>query len=121
MTMIVAIGAGGIAAVVRYLVTLAYRGRGSLPWAVFTVNSVGSAVGGFTIGLATVGVISTDLRLVLVGGVAGGLTTFSTWSVETIQLATEGEVRKAALNVAANLVVGVAAATGGYLLATAFS
>ena len=46
----------------------------------------GSAIGGVAVGLATTGVISPDLRLILVGGFAGGLTTFSTWSVETIQL-----------------------------------
>jgi CrcB protein len=119
MTLLVAIAAGAIASVVRYLVTLAYRGRGSLPWAVFTVNAVGSAIGGLSIGLATTGVISTDLRLVLVGGVAGGLTTFSTWSVETIQLVVEQKWRRAVASVALNLVVGLAAAAGGYLLALA--
>jgi CrcB protein len=109
---------GGAAAVVRYLVSLAYATRSGLPWAVFTVNVVGSAIGGVAVGLATTGAISPDLRLILVGGLAGGLTTFSTWSVETIQLIMERKLRAALGSVILNLAIGLAAATAGYLLAT---
>jgi CrcB protein len=112
---------GGAATVVRYLVGLAYARRSGLPWAVFTVNVIGSAIGGVAVGLATTGVISSDLRLILVGGVAGGLTTFSTWSVETIQLLTEGKLRTALGSVILNIAIGLAAATAGYLLATILS
>jgi fluoride exporter len=121
MILLLAAGAGGVAAVIRYLVTLAYGGRGNLPWAVFTVNVVGSAFGGAAIGLATTGVIDYDLRLILVGGVAGGLTTFSTWSVETIQLIMQRRLRTALVSVILNLGVGLAAATAGYLIATIVS
>jgi CrcB protein len=92
---------GGAATVVRYLVSLAYAKRSGLPWAVFTVNAIG-----------------TDLRLILVGGLAGGLTTFSTWSVETIQLLQERKLRTALVSVTLNLAIGLAAATAGYLLAS---
>jgi len=112
---------GGVATVVRYLVSLAYAGRGGLPWAVFTVNVVGSTIGGVAVGLSTTGFISTDLRLILVGGLAGGLTTFSTWSVETIQLITERKLRTALVNVILNLAIGLAVATGGYLVAITLS
>ncbi|HEX4058199.1 MAG TPA: fluoride efflux transporter CrcB [Galbitalea sp.] len=112
---------GGAAAVMRYLVSRVFARRSELPWAVFTVNVVGSAIGGVAAGLATTGVISSDLRLILVGGLAGGLTTFSTWSVETIQLVTESKLRTALVSVILNLVIGLAAATAGYLLATLLS
>jgi CrcB protein len=118
---LVAAACGGVASVVRYLVTLAFGGRGVLPWAVFTVNVVGSAIGGVTIGLATTGVVSTSLQLVLIGGVAGGLTTFSTWSTESVQLILAGKWRTAGTNIVLNLVVGLAAATAGYLVSTALS
>ncbi|MCU1406787.1 MAG: CrcB family protein [Glaciihabitans sp.] len=113
---IAAIIAGGLAAVVRYLISQAFGGRGFLPWAVLTVNLVGSLIGGTAVGLATAGVISTELRLVLLGGVAGGLTTFSTWSVETLQLATRQQWQRAVLNVLVNLVAGLALAVVGYVL-----
>jgi CrcB protein len=109
---------GGAATIVRYLISRAYARRSGLPWAVFTVNVIGSAIGGIAVGLSTTGAISTDLRLILVGGLAGGLTTFSTWSVETIQLLLEDKLRTALVSVILNLAIGLAAATGGYLLAT---
>lgn len=112
---------GGAATVVRYLVSLAYAKRNGLPWAVFTVNVIGSAIGGIAVGLSTTGAISTDFRLILVGGLAGGLTTFSTWSVETIQLLQERKLRTALVSVILNLAIGLAAATAGYLLATLLS
>ena len=112
---------GGGAAIVRYLVSLAYARRSGLPWAVFTVNVIGSAIGGITIGLAGTGAISSDLRLVLIGGFAGGLTTFSTWSVETIQLLMERKLRTALVSVILNLAIGLAVATAGYLFATVLS
>jgi fluoride exporter len=114
----VAAGVGGVAAVLRYLISRAYARRTTLPWAVFTVNIIGSAVGGVATGLATTGFISHDWQLVIVGGFAGGLTTFSTWSVETIQLFTQGKLRTAFVSVILNLAIGLAAATAGYLVAT---
>ncbi len=112
---------GGAATVVRYLVSLAYAKRSGLPWAVFTVNIVGSAIGGVAVGLSTTGAISPDLRLIILGGAAGGLTTFSTWSVETIQLLMERKLRTALVSVILNLAIGLAAATAGYLIATMVS
>jgi fluoride exporter len=108
--------AGGVGALLRYLVTLAVLGREPLPWAVFIVNVVGSAIGGALLGLAERGVIGGDIRLVLLTGLAGGLTTFSTFSVETLQLVAEGTWRSAIGNVVANLTLGLAAAALAYAL-----
>jgi CrcB protein len=69
------------------------------------------------LGLAEKAAISDDLRLVLLTGVCGGLTTFSTFSVETIQLVVDRELGRAGASVAGNLVLGIGAATIGYLLA----
>jgi CrcB protein len=113
---LVAIVAGGVASVVRYSISLVFARRGPLRWAVLIVNVVGSALGGAVLGLAQSGAISADLRLVVLGGVAGGLTTFSTWSVETIDLALAGKWRSAALNVGLNLLIGISVATGAWLL-----
>jgi CrcB protein len=108
--------AGGLAAVLRYGVTRAFAGRGSLPWAVLTVNVVGSAIGGAAVGLAQAGALSVDGRLILLGGVAGGLTTFSTWSVETVELVMAGRWRTAVASVALNLVAGLAVAATAWAL-----
>jgi len=103
---------GALAAVARYLVTRAVP----VPWGVLVVNVIGSAIGGVVLGLAERAAVGSDIRLILITGLCGGLTTFSTFSVETIQLVTEGKVRRAALSVAGNLVLGIGAAAVGYLL-----
>jgi CrcB protein len=105
---------GAVAATVRYGISrlLAHHaGRG-----VFVVNVVGSAIGGAVLALADRGAVSDDLRLVLLTGLCGGLTTFSTFGVETIQFALDGRLRAAALNVGANLAVGIGVAAGAFLL-----
>lgn len=109
---IAAVLAGAVAALVRWTLSRGIRA----PWAVLLVNVVGSGIGGAVLGLAQRGEISSDIRLVILGGLCGGLTTFSTWSVETIQLVHDGKWRVAALSVASNLVLGVGAAALAYVL-----
>jgi CrcB protein len=113
---IAAVLVGGCASVVRYLVSVALAGRGTLPWAVFTVNVIGSAIGGAVLGTSQSGAVSADMRLILLGGLAGGLTTFSTWSVETVDLIQDGRWRAAAASVTLNLVAGSAVATAAWAL-----
>lgn len=123
-----ALAAGGLGAIARYLVSVlaarraAARGADApFPWAVLVVNVIGSAIGGAVLGLAQAGGLSADARLILLSGLCGGLTTFSTFGVETVQLVVDGRARTAVASVAANVVLGVAAAAGGWLLALAVS
>ncbi|MFK4729079.1 fluoride efflux transporter CrcB [Agromyces mediolanus] len=110
--------AGSLGAVIRYLLSRLYPVRpGHLPGGILIVNVVGSAVAGVILGLAERAAVSADWRLILVTGFCGGLTTFSTWSVETIELVDGGRWRAALLNVFVTLVLGFAAAGAGYLLA----
>ena len=112
------LAAGAIGAVIRYALSRAYPVRpGHLPGGILVVNVVGSGVAGALIGFAERAVLAADLRLVLVTGFCGGLTTFSTWCVETIELADGGRWRAAILNVVVTLVLGLGAAFGAYLLA----
>ena len=110
--------AGAVGAVLRYALSRAFPVRpGHLPGGILIVNVVGSGVAGALIGLAERAALDGDLRLVLVTGFCGGLTTFSTWSVETIELLDGGRWRAAILNVVVTLMLGLAAAAGLYLLA----
>ena len=102
--------AGALAAAVRWMLSRGIRA----PWAVLVVNVLGSGIGGAVLGLAQRGDVSGDIRLILIGGLCGGITTFSTWSVETIQLVQDGKWRVAALSVASNLVLGIGAAALAY-------
>ena len=99
--------AGAAGALLRFLVVRVI----AVPWAVLAVNVVGSLVGGVFIG-ATYG----DLQLILLTGFCGGLTTFSSFTVETVQLVLAGRTQKALLSVGLNLVLGIGAAALGYAL-----
>ena len=110
--------AGAIGSLLRYALSRALPVRpGHLPGGVLLVNVIGSGVAGALIGLAERAALDGDLRLVLVTGFCGGLTTFSTWSVETIELVDGGRWRAATLNIIVTLALGLAAAAGAYLLA----
>lgn len=114
------LAAGALGAVLRWLVARwLSRSEGpyrNLPFAVLAVNTLGSALAGAVLGLAEAGAVSPDLRLILLTGFCGGLTTFSTFSVETIQLIVDGRWRMAVGSVTANLVLGIGAAALAYLL-----
>jgi CrcB protein len=113
--------AGAFGAVVRYLLARAFATRGPFPFAVLIVNVVGSAIGGAVLALAVRGDVSVDIRFVLISGLCGGLTTFSTWTVESVQLVLAGKTGTAVMNVAANLVVGVGAAAGTFSIVLGLS
>ena len=104
---LVVVGAGALGAVLRYAASRA-GARSSWPWPVLLVNVAGSLLAGFA--------VHSDAALVVVTGFCGGLTTFSTFGVETIQLAAEGRTRAAAASVVLHVVAGLAAASLGWIL-----
>lgn len=112
--------AGAAGALLRYGVSLVFLRRTDFPRAVLLVNVIGSIIGGTVYGLAERGGLGADLKLVLLTGLAGGLTTFSTWSVETIQLLESGRWRTAIANVVINLMLGLAAAFASYAVVVFF-
>ncbi|MFO7689326.1 MAG: CrcB family protein [Cryobacterium sp.] len=107
--------AGGAAGAARYLTARLWpTPSGRVSRSVLLVNLAGSAVGGAVLGLAERALLSPELSLVLLAGVCGGLTTFSTWSVETIELFGNGHWRAALLNVGLGLTSGLAACALAY-------
>lgn len=109
-TVLLVLAAGALGAVLRHLAGRA-GARSRWPWPVLLVNVVGSLVAGVA--------LHCDLAPIVVTGFAGGLTTFSTFSVETVQLALDGRWRAAVGNVAASLALGLAAAALGWMLGLA--
>ncbi|MCA9069493.1 MAG: fluoride efflux transporter CrcB [Planctomycetaceae bacterium] len=63
--------------------------------------------------------MSHSLRLFLITGILGSLTTFSTFGYETVELLREDRIRLAVLNVLANLSLGFPAVWLGHTLARA--
>ncbi|MBP3034775.1 CrcB family protein [Arthrobacter sp. zg-ZUI100] len=89
----------------------------SFPVATLVVNVAGSLLIGWCYGLLDGGALGARAYPVAAAGLAGGLTTFSSFSVASLTLFLDGRRWAAAVNVTANLALGVAAAALGRLLA----
>ncbi|MEU0654540.1 fluoride efflux transporter CrcB [Streptomyces albogriseolus] len=105
----------------RYLTDRAVqsRTRSDLPWGTFTVNVAGSLVLGLLAGAAAAGVAGPGPQALLGTGLCGALTTYSTFSYETLRLAGSGALGYAAANVLVSTAAGLGAAFAGAALAGA--
>ncbi|MEU5215894.1 fluoride efflux transporter CrcB [Streptomyces sp. NPDC020807] len=114
MNWLIVVAGAAVGAPLRHLTDRFAKARLglALPWGTFVVNVVGS----FLLGLLT-GVSSERLHLLLATGLCGALTTYSTFSFETLKLYEEGAGRQAALNVAGSLAAGLGAVWLGVALA----
>jgi CrcB protein len=115
--LLVAVG-GGVGASGRFVLDGLVKSRwwGALPLGTLIINVSGSLILGFVTGLANAAVLPSVTAAVLGTGMMGGYTTFSTASVETVQLFREGKFWLAVLNGLGMLVVSVGAAALGLWL-----
>jgi CrcB protein len=114
--------AGAMAgAPLRYLTDRAVQSRHDtvFPWGTFTVNVAGCLILGLVTGAATAGAATPHERLLLGTGLCGALTTYSTFSYETLRLGEDGAGLLAAANVLGSVAAGLGAAFAGYALAHA--
>ena len=96
----------------------------TFPWGTLAVNVLGcSFIGLFAALTGPEGrfLVQSSTRMFVMTGFCGGYTTFSTFSIETLNLAREGEWWKAAANVTASLVLCLAGVWLGDAIATAFN
>jgi CrcB protein len=110
------IAAGGVGAGIRYVIDVVVtRGRReAFPVGILVINVSGSALLGLITGLGTI--VAPDWLAVLGVGLLGGYTTFSTVSVETVQLARRGRRDWALVNLVGTLAAAVVAAAIGLSL-----
>ncbi|MFE5122841.1 fluoride efflux transporter CrcB [Streptomyces sp. NPDC056669] len=121
MNWLLVIAGGMVGAPLRYLTDRAVQARHDsvFPWGTFLVNVVGALVLGLLTGAAAEGAASQRVQLLLGTGLCGALTTYSTFSYETLRLAEEGARLFAVANVVLSLAAGVGAAFAGVALAHA--
>jgi len=101
---------GGIGSVARWYISLKMNGMTSLfPAGTLTVNLVGSFIIGLCIAIfSRMTQLDPLFRVILTTGFCGGLTTFSTFSMEVVTMLQDGRMAAAGLNVLLNLVGSIA-------------
>lgn len=112
--------AGGLGALSRYGITLGLsRALGpAFPFGTLTANVLGCLLIGFLIGADISGdLVPRALRLPLTVGFLGALTTFSTFSYDTVRFLEHGAWGAALTNVGANLILGIPATLAGLAVA----
>lgn len=109
--------AGAVGAVARFAAVHLTR-RSRFPWAILVVNAVGSFVCGLAIAAASA--LGPDWTLILATGFCGGLTTYSTFAVDTVRLWQAGRGRAALGNALTNLALGIGAAALGVAIGLTF-
>ena len=89
----------------------------AFPWGTLVVNVIGSLLIGI-LGVLLVErmAVSDELRFGVLVGLLGSFTTFSTFSIETLNLLEHGDITRAVLNAALSVIVCVLAAWLGVTL-----
>jgi CrcB protein len=94
------------------------------PWGTILINILGSFVIGFFATFTGPGgrfVASFDTRAFVMVGICGGFTTFSAFSLQTLDLARANHWAQAGGNVLISVVICLLAVWAGHLLATALN
>lgn len=112
---------GAFGTLARYLLALLAQpiSRG-LPWGTILINIAGSFVIGFFGTLTLVQgryPMPEGMRLFVMIGLCGGFTTFSSFSLQTLELLRAGALLKAGLNIALSVLLCLAAVAIGHALA----
>jgi len=97
---------------------------GTFPWGTLVVNVSGSALIGLFATLTSVDgrfLVPTEWRTFFMVGICGGYTTFSSFSLQTLTLAQDGEWLAAGMNVMASVALCLVAVWLGHAGAVALN
>ena len=117
---------GALGSVARYAVSgsVARATQEVFPWGTLTANITGCFVIGLFAVLTGPGgrlVVPPDVRLFVTVGLCGGYTTFSSFSLQTLTLARDGDMTRAALNVVVSVLFCLLGVWLGSLAGAAFN
>jgi CrcB protein len=89
----------------------------TLPWGTLVVNVLGS----FVVGFADALLASTPARQLVMSGLCGGYTTFSSFSLQTLGLARDGKWVGAGANISASVVTCLISVWLGHIAGVALN
>ena len=116
---------GALGSLARYLIALiALPISKNLPWGTILINIAGSFLIGLfgTLTLANGRYpVPETMRLFVMIGICGGFTTFSSFSLQTLDLLRSGAFMRALINVGVSVVFCIVAVAAGHYIATAFN
>ncbi|PBC65553.1 chromosome condensation protein CrcB [Streptomyces sp. Tue6028] len=121
MNWLLVIMGAAVGAPLRHLTDRAVQAKhdSAFPWGTLAVNLTGSLILGLLTGAAAAGHASPHLQLLIGTGLCGALTTYSTFSYETVRLTVTGAGFYAAANVIVSVTAGLGAAFAGVSFAQA--
>lgn len=121
MNWLLVIAGAVVGAPLRYLTDRAVQSRHDsvFPWGTFLVNVSGCLILGLITGAAAEGATGSHLQLLLGTGLCGALTTYSTFSYETLRLTETGAGLYAVANIVGSVTAGLGAAFAGVSIAQA--
>ncbi len=118
ISLLLAIGTGGfVGAILRYLVSgwVQKLSPSLFPVGTLSVNIIGSFIIGFAV-LYFENVVAPHQKALVITGLLGALTTFSTFSLETVTMLQSGLWGRAAANITLNAALCIAATMSGMAL-----
>jgi CrcB protein len=107
---------GSLGTILRYLIYQfadKYLNQ-HLPWGTLLVNLFGSFIIGFVWGLLEKTAVSPAVRLLLIIGILGSFTTFSSFVYDSFYLLNQGQFKMMLVNILLNNVLGLLLCGLGY-------